>query len=226
MADERVARWNGVTRRSMFKDHIDQLRDRLADAARDGDWRTVFEILDKDDEWTNSARLEGGSGYAPLHQAAWHGVPVATVERLLSYGAWRTLRASDGTRPVDIAARLGHHHLAAVLRPEFKHPLPQDELARLQENFHRLIRYRSGGELGDQDLATEKELRLPEIEVLTELDNPVGWFPVPGMYGGFKFELRGRELIVDSWVRIVGGSERTGRVTAEGVFLVHEGKQI
>ncbi|GAB2864616.1 ankyrin repeat domain-containing protein [Streptomyces deserti] len=224
MVEKRVAHWDGVTRRSSLKERYAVLRDRLADAARDGDWRTVFQILDENPDWANSARLEGRSGYAPLHQAAWHGVPAGTVERLVEYGAWRTLRASDGGRAVDIAERRGHRHLVGVLRPDIRHSLPQDALARLQQNLQRLIRYRAGLEDGS-DLATQQGLRLPEVEVLTELEHPVCWFPVPGMYGGFKIQMRGRELIVDSWIRVVGGSERTDRVTVDGVEL-QEGRRL
>jgi hypothetical protein len=224
VTDQRVAEWDGVTRRSTLKERFAEQRDRLADAARDGDWRTVFRILDEEPSWVNSARLEGRSGYAPLHQAAWHGVPAETVGRLLEHGAWRTLRASDGSRAADIAAQRGHHHLTALLRPEPRHAVPADELALLQRHLHRLIRYRAGLE-GGTDLATQQGLRLPVVEVLTELENPLCWFPVPGMYGGFKIELTGRELVVESWIRVVGGSERTDRVTADGVYL-QEGRQL
>ncbi|MFI7408550.1 ankyrin repeat domain-containing protein [Streptomyces sp. NPDC049627] len=194
-------------------------RDRLADAARDGDWPTVFRVLDKDPEWANSGRLEGRSGYAPLHQAAWHGASAETVERLVEYGAFRTLRAGDGTRPVDIAVQRGHAHLEALLRPQIRHPLPADVVTGLRANLHRLIRYRAGGDTGAEDLATRQGLRLPEVEALTELELPHCWFPVPGMYGGFHIKMRGSELSVDSWIRVVGGSERTDRVTADGVYL-------
>lgn len=218
VVDEHVAHWDGVTRRSSLKDEYAALRDRLADAARDGDWRTVFEVLDENPDWANSARLEGRSGYVPLHQAAWHGASAETVERLLWYGAWRTLRAADGTRAVDIAERRGHRHLTGLLRPETRHFVPPDVLARLQQHLHRLIQHRAGLEDGS-DLATQQGMRLPEVEVLTELDHPACWFPVPGMYGGFKIVMRECELTVDSWIRVVGGSERTDRVTADGVHL-------
>lgn len=225
MDDTRIAEWDGVTRRSTLHPEAAAQRDRLADAARAGDWRSVFGILDDTPTCANSARLEGRSRYTPLHQAAWHGAPTETVERLLAYGAWRTLRARDAARAVDIAALRGHRHLAALLRPELKHPLPQDVLARLQQNLHSLIRYRADPKDGmGPDLATRERLRLPELEVLTELDRPACWFPVPGMYGGFKFELHGRELVVDSWVRVVGGSERTDRVTVAGVHLQENGR--
>jgi hypothetical protein len=207
-----------------LKDRFAAERDRLADAARDGNWAVVFQILDKEPSWANCARLDGHSGYTPLHQAAWHGAPAATVERLLQYGAWRTLKTNDANRAVDIAERNGHSHLTAPLRPEVLHPLPPDVPTRLRNGLHRLIRHRAGL-AGGEDLATQQGLRLPEVEVLTELDNPVCWFPVPGMYGGFKIALRGGELTVDSWIRVVGGSERTDRVTAEGVHL-QEGRQL
>jgi hypothetical protein len=60
-------------------------------------------------------------------------------------------------------------------------------LASLRRNLHNLIR-----EIADPtdgrgpDLPTREELRLPELEVLTELDQPLCWFPVPSMYGGFR----------------------------------------
>lgn len=224
MVDGRIARWDGVTRRSTLRDEVVAHRDRIADAARDGDWPTVFGVLDKYAHWVdvNSARLEGRSGYTPLHQAAWHGTPVETVERLLALGAWRTWRAADGTRAVDIAAHRGHHHLTDVLRPEFRHPVPPDELALLQQNLHRLIRHRTGDGKG-WDLIAGQGLRMPELEVLTELDPPALWFPVPSMLGGIRIVLRGRELIVHSSSRMDGDSGRTDRVMADGVYLQEGG---
>ncbi|MFF5403279.1 ankyrin repeat domain-containing protein [Streptomyces misionensis] len=218
MREQRVTEWDGVTLRSSLKPRFAQARDLLADAARDGDWTAVGDVLAERPEWVNCPRLEGRSGYTPLHQAAWHGAGTATVEGLLARGASRTLRTGDGERAADIAARRGHHRLAELLRPVVRHPVPPAEIALLQEHLHRLIRHRAGLE-GGSDLATRHALRLPEVEALTELAHPVCWFPVPGMYGGFRITLDGRELTVDSWIRIIGGSERTDRVTPAGVRL-------
>ncbi|WP_329338927.1 ankyrin repeat domain-containing protein [Streptomyces sp. NBC_00663] len=229
MFEDDVAHWDGTTRPDSLKDHYVTERHRLADAARDGDWATVFRVLDEvrakvNAHWVNCTRLGGPSGYTPLHQAAWHGAPADVVQRLLALGAWRTLRTSDGSRATDLADRRGHRDLAVLLRPEIRHPLPYDELGALRRNLHRLIRHRAPEKDGT-DLATGQGLRLPEVEVLTELVRPACWFPVPGMYGGFLVELSGRELKVDSWIRVVGGSERTDRVTADGVHL-QEGGQL
>ncbi|MEU6373622.1 ankyrin repeat domain-containing protein [Streptomyces sp. NPDC046909] len=225
MAEESSAHWDGVVRRSAIKEAWAAERDRMSDAAHRGDWPTVFAVLDKQPEWVNSGRLEGRSGYGPLHQAAWHGTDVETVGRLLARGAWRTLRSADGTRAVDIAVQRGHQHLTPLLSPAYRHPLPQDVLDRLRAHLHRLIHHRSGGAAGREDLATKHALRLPDPVVLTELDVPRLWFPVPGMYGGFHIKLQGEELSVDSWVRVVGGSERTDLVTVDGVQL-HEGHML
>lgn len=218
MAGERSAEWDGVTRRSTYKEKVVAERDRLADAARDADWDTVLDILDRERGWVNFGRIEGASGFSPFHQAAWHGAPAETVEWLIDRGAWRTFRTRDGRRALDIATERGHGHLTGLLTPRLVQPLAPEDLERLQDNLHRLIRFRADDGRGS-DIPAWNALRLPEIEPLTELAHPVCWFPVPGMYGGFRFELRDGELTVDSWIRVVGGSERTDRVTVRGVEL-------
>lgn len=55
------------------------------------------------------------------------------------------------------------------------------------------------------------DLRLPELEPLQELERPTMWFPVPGMYGGFSYELStvsdALVLISTSWSRVMGGGQ-------------------
>jgi len=43
------------------------------------------------------------------------------------------------------------------------------------------------------------------------------------MYGGFSYHLRREELIVESWMRIVGGSGQRHVITEHGARLVDEG---
>jgi hypothetical protein len=209
--------WDGITQRSSYREDIVAERDRLADAARTGDWGTVFDVLEEHHDWVNSGRIGGPSGYAPLHQAAWHGANPDVVGRLLELGAWRTLRTNAGETARDIALRQGHAHLAERLTPVVLHPVGTDILARLEGNFHGLIRERV------DDLVAEHRLRLPELSPLTEVAEPCFWFPVPGMYGGFRYSLDGQELAVDSWCRIAGGSGQTHHITADDVHLVTSG---
>jgi hypothetical protein len=214
MTDER-ARWDGVTRRSDYRAELVAERDALADAARAGDWPAVLARLPS--LGANATRVGGASGFAPLHQAAWHGAPVAVAQELVRRGGWLTLRATDGRRPVDIALGHGHEHLRAVLTPRPRHPLPADVLAGLEVQLHRLVWQRI------PELAAELRMRLPQLAVLTELAEPALWFPVPGLYGGFSIVLRDTELEVKSWNRIAGGWGATHRVTRVGVELVASG---
>lgn len=209
--------WDGVTVRATYQNSIVERRDRLADAARAGDWTTVLTLLTAAPEWVNATRIGGESGFTPLHQAAWHGVSTATVLRLVELGAWRTLRTAEGERALDIADRLGHRHLAGALRPVTRRPVPDETLTALERHLHTLIRERAG------DLVEEHQLRLPELEPLTEVTDPTFWFPVPGMYGGFKYTLAHDEVTVESWCRVVGGSGQTHRVTVQGVELINGG---
>jgi hypothetical protein len=79
-----------------------------------GDWPKVLAI--------------GRSLYAPLHQAAHGGAPLATVERLLQLEAWRTLRTARGERPLDIAIRMPREHLALLLEPRYGHHVAETVL--------------------------------------------------------------------------------------------------
>jgi hypothetical protein len=153
-------------------------------------------------------RLDGKKRYAPLHQAAWHGAPTGIVQGLIEFGAWRTLQSSTGERPVDIAARRGNHHLARVLEPEVKHHVPSDVLAGLRRNLHALIT--------EYDKSAPRYLRLPELEVLTELDPPVYWIRVSG--GIFIVALRGSELNVEAKGKMDYDSSPVFRITAECVY--------
>jgi hypothetical protein len=90
-------------------------------------------------------------------------------------------------------------------------------LVALERHLHALVRERVA------DLVDEHRLRLPVLDVLTELAEPDVWFAVPGMYGGFHLVLRGQELEVSSWWRVVGGSGQRHRITAEGCSLVEQG---
>jgi len=72
----------------------------------------------------------------------------------------------------------------------------------------------------------ERCLRLPEMEPLLELDRPVTYFPVPGMYDGFRYRLESEgvqaKLVSESWCRIAEGSEQRHEVTSGGSQRVDE----
>jgi hypothetical protein len=212
-----AAEWDGATLRTTYSGTYLGKREDLADAARDASWTDVLTHLDDWPTHVNRWRPGGPSWYTPLHQAAWHGADPSVVRRLLTYGPWLTLRTAAGDRPLDIALRGGHSELAGLFLPVVRNPVPTDVLATLQWHLHDLIRERVA------DLVDKYRLRLPELDVLTELDDPDLWFDVPGMRGGFRCVLQGVELEVNSWSRVVGGSGQTHRITAEGRTLTSSG---
>ncbi len=108
-----------------------------------------------------------------------------------------------------------------ALEPVLLHIVPAKALFRIQVNFHEVIRSRADA------LVREHQLRLPELEPLLEIRQAPVWFAVPGMYGGFSYELEAdgeqSRLIVESWCRVVEGSGQRHVVSAAGSTLVEEG---
>ncbi|MFJ9916843.1 hypothetical protein [Actinacidiphila glaucinigra] len=211
----RTPKWDAARDRGMLHEDEAARRDELADAARNGNWPRVMNIVYRKPNawpdtqgWANAVRLNGKRHYTPLHQAAWHGAPVDVVEFLLNNGAWRTLRTSTGQRPVDIAQERGHHHLTRLLQPEIKHRVASDVVAALQGNLHALM--------SEYDEPAPRYLRLPEVGVLTELDPPAYWIRITG--GIFAIELRGLELNVQAIGKMDYGKHPTFRITTDGVY--------
>jgi hypothetical protein len=103
--------------------------------------------------------------------------------------------------------------------------LPNRGRTRLLElieiHFHELIRHRAG------ELLPEAGLELPSLKKVPIREARAAWFPVPGMYGGFKYWLDEKaappRLICESWCRVVDGSGQRHVVDAEGYHLVDEG---
>jgi hypothetical protein len=222
MGEDVDLEWHGVMRRETYSDWVVKVRDRLADAARDGRWSDVFATLDKHPSYVNAWRVGGTSRYTPLHQAAYLGAPAKVIERLLCLGAWRTLRNARGERAVDTGARRGHDASVSLLEPAAVSMVPSDALNALEASFHQVIRARVG------ELVDEHQLRLPEIALLTELPlQERVWFSVPGMYGGFAFwlERAGADplLLAESWCRVVDGSGKRHAIDSSGWRLTDAG---
>ncbi|MFD8597846.1 ankyrin repeat domain-containing protein [Kitasatospora sp. NPDC059646] len=216
-----MAEWDGVAERGQYKEAYQAQLDEVADAAYRGDWPALVAVVEKSPGLANTRRTGGRSGWAPLHQAAWHGAPPEVVRQLLRAGAWRTLRAADGERPVDVAVRLERHELVGLLEPAPLRPLADRSLRAMEEYLHALVRIRTA------DFGVKLALNLPQISVLTELPEGKVWFPVPGMYGGFSIALEDAEtsprLSVSSHCRVAGYSGQTHHITADGCALVESG---
>ena len=54
------------------------------------------------------------------------------------------------------------------------------------------------------------------MEDLLVGENSSLWYPVPGMYGGFRLEFEDENLVVLSWLRVCGGSEMRQVIHTDG----------
>lgn len=193
----------------------------IADAAREGEWNTLFNTLEEWPELINYPRILGSALYTPLHQAARNGAAPYIVELLLSLGAFRTLQNKKGETPQDTARRAGHTHLLSVLEPRPLHPVSSNHLVALTRHFHVLVHERI------KDFADVPELRLPILNPLTELNVPVLWCTIPRMDGGFSLKLTRSgdypQVIVDSWSRVVEGSGQKHLIMLNGCVRLENG---
>lgn len=209
--------WHAAMDRDAYAEPFLATVDAIADAARAGRWSDVFAALDtKSSDGTTSHpnlwRIGGSSGFAPLHQAAWHGAPVEVVRELVGRGAWRTLRTVDGRDAASIARQRGHEKLIPELQP----PPPTGDLqfSVLDGHLMGLIEARVRP-------ALDVTLRYPQAAVVHEAG--AIWYPVPGMYGGFQLKAIPEGVEAESWIRVVGGSGQRHVITRNGCQLVEEG---
>jgi hypothetical protein len=213
--------WNGnLSSRDLNPEYL-VMRNQSANAAKTADWDVLLGLLNKLPSLANSARPDGRSWFTPLHQAAFNNAPPEVILQLIDLGAFRTLKSFSGKRPVDIAKEKGFHDCAGLLEPEIRHPVDPLRLAIMQELLHGLVRAVS------LCYPVDKDLRLPELSILTEFTDDALWFPIPGMYGGFNLWLEEREdepvVITESWCRVVEGSGRRHRIGPFEVVLLEEG---
>jgi len=230
--ESQIFSWNGALDPSLVKDEHVAASHSLADAAKMGDWSTVFNLLDDETQTVdiNWWRPGGTAWFTVLHQAAWHAAPPAVVAGLIARGALTTLTDSRGRTALDIrierdaVAGTGHassEALRKLLEPSTS-PLAAARIRALDHHLAAVIDSRIGGRLYD-GRNPQQVLRYPPVAILQEVPDHRLRFPVPGMYGGFDIALRRGYLETSSWSRVVGGSGQAHVITHAGAVLVDEG---
>jgi hypothetical protein len=217
-----VSPWLGVLDPSAMADEMVRAGHLLADAAKAGNWRKVFTVLDREGSWltVNQCRPGGPAWFTTLHQAAWHGAPTGVVEGLIERGALRSLRDAKGRTPYDVAVEHDHPaDLLELLEPP-RSPLTPKHIRALDARLAEVIDGRIGGRVFDGDLRTV--LRYPPVETLHEFPGKRVVLPLPGKYM-FHIALQRGGLEVKSWCGLVEGSGQTHLVTPEGSVLVDHG---
>lgn len=231
--------WRGILDPDLLFDDDVSASHECADAAKVGDWATVFELLDDDELHVdiNGWRPGGTTWFTVLHQAAWHGAPNEVAAELIQRGALKSLTDARGRtahelrcerdlkadNPKDIAAQ---QRKSLILRTRYLKPPPSPlaryEVHALEWHLAEVIDSRICGVLYD-GRDPQRVLRYPPVEILHEVPGQRIWFPVPGMYGGFDITLVQNRLDVKSWCRVVGGSGQAHVVTTQGAILVDQG---
>lgn len=99
--------------------------------------------------------------------------------------------------------------------------IPKDDLLRIQELFHGLIRSRA------REGGIPIPRNLPKLPATTSCTKEhEEWFAVPGMHGGFAYHLeRDGELrlITSSWCRGAEGSGKRHKITKNEIRILEEG---
>ncbi|KAK4455304.1 hypothetical protein QBC34DRAFT_432658 [Podospora aff. communis PSN243] len=221
------------------KDSYFAMREKIANANYWGEWGKLVDTLRSLEDkghvglincwriWTGFGH-HAGSGFNALHQAAWHGASQDVVQQLLDLGAWklsRTLNPSDTTparsTAYDIARSRDARHLLPLLNPVIHRPLSNVAISNLQRNLHDLIKgIFTSRRFPEAHLEC---FRLPELEVLTEFERAVMWFPLEpekGFRGGLgvEIELDAEKEELGVTVCVEGGEREGYRVSMEGVW--------
>jgi hypothetical protein len=214
--------WCGMVNADSFFENEQKTRKEFEQVIKSNKWDDVFSVLEQQPELINATFLDNPLWYSPLHHLTEENAPFDLIEKIISLGAWRTLKTFNGEKAIDIAFRKERQELVGLLTPIYWHKIESEALSKIQKHFHEVIIGRINV------LPNWKSLRLPDLEVLLEIKDPIMWFPVPGMYGGFNYRLAYNKdktirLISESWIRVVGGSGQQHEITPEGSELVEEG---
>lgn len=197
-----IAQWYGLLDAERVKGSHE-----LADAAGEGEWDRVLELLDEARtgglDLVNSWRPGGVSWSTPLHHAARQGAPVEVIEALVDRGAWLGLPDADGLLALDHALRGGHSELFEAVSPP--------DVSELERALDRALELQAKRAI--ELICTESRLlrvprfRPPAMTVLRECGGVLA-FAVDGEDLVLHFWVEDEELFVAYWwgTRGHGGS--------------------
>ncbi|KAF3909401.1 hypothetical protein AA313_de0201390 [Arthrobotrys entomopaga] len=218
--------WTGGTLTSTYRESYATDLAKLADLAYSGKFDKAIDMIEEQG-LKNTWRLrtpeeyetKPPTGWTVLHQAAL--LPTSTIshiDRLISLGAWRSLRTLDTHETAyDIAVRSGRdRNILAALKPKPRREVDGEIVQNLQRGVAEVMLGRVR-KLSINGMIEEHKFRIPSVEVLLELPSLHIWCPIPGFYGGFHIKMKeDNTLELDSFCRVVGGSEMTHVVNLDG----------
>jgi hypothetical protein len=214
--------WDGVTKSySISKKRNSELQNLFKNAI-DNSWGTVIDKLKNNTKYINSVQPDTENEYTLLHYAA-QSMNILAIKALIKLGAWRSVKSNSGEMPVNLIADIQENsEVIRLLTPKFRGRFDADQLQAIEKLYQQLIIELTEG------LAGKHKLRLPQLQVLLELEKSSQWFPVPRMYGGFSsflnYDLSNITLKVASWSRIVGESYKIHEIDKNNVVLIVSSK--
>ncbi len=197
--------WDGgLTRQSM---HLPLERKQICEALNLHNWSGIISLLEANRDLVNAVLPGKHSWSTLLHECIVQNAPKAFTLKVIEMGAFRTAENASGQRPIDLLKSKMQNDLVADLEPRNCYSFDLMQLSCVEQLFHGLIRAMI------VSYKVERPLRLPQLSVLTELQERSLYFALPGMAGGFKFWLDQESkavpiLVSDSWSRIDGWEMR------------------
>jgi hypothetical protein len=187
-------------------------------------WDKVIKILEKKREihygcdFVNVSLKGIPTFRTVLHEAALQSCSKEIFDKLLSFGASKSLKTNDGETAYDIAKRLGLNgdilHILSFPGDIMKN---EDSMIKMQTALHRLMRDRVAYCL-DKD-----KVHMPQLVYFYEFGQL--YFEVPGWYGGFDLEEHKNGIQVKSMSRVCEGSKERHIISFSGkVELIAEGE--
>lgn len=173
--------FEGITKSSTLREEIAEEILKQFELIKTRQWDIVLKNLCRD--YINWFALDDKSLNTQLHYAALLNAPVEVIEKMIDFGAWRTIRNSAGEKPIDSANLMGNHHLLEVLKPVYFRGVMPETLLKIERNFHQMLMERAEWSICNEALC------LPQLELLLEILEPKMYFSIPGYYGGFSYRL-------------------------------------
>lgn len=195
------------------------LLQKMSDLAHTGRWAHLFQALEEERDILEYENMINNSLILPdtpgpsfrtvLHEAALTSSSKEVFERLLSFKASRSLKTSDGETAYDIAKRRNLDDGILTLLAFSCNTTEDDQaIKNMEDGLHKLMRSRVA------KLLDENEVCLPQLSYLYEFGR--FHYEVPRWLGGFNVEINDKGILVDSFCRVVGGSEETHIIDRSG----------
>lgn len=200
----------------LIQDSVD-VHQELAKLGENREWEKLIERLTSSSNMVNMVKLPVKNEsppclYTPLHYAAEGGAPKTVFEKILDFDALKCLKTSNGETAFDIGKRKGlDPDILELIKVPDEVRKNEKQIQAMEAGLHNVIK-----DTVLEDLLEETGQVLPQVAVLYESNIDRFFFPVPGMYGGFRIRKVRRGIQSDSFVRICGGSEMRYLIKRDG----------